>query len=308
MHDTIYSLLDLADGAKIAYEILGTQHLGSRQPLVLIGGMSSRRNDWERLANSLSRVRPILLYDHRGMGDSKLTLEKHEKITIESLARDLLALLTHLQWKDLSLCGFSMGGVISQQLLFLPHHPTRSVNLPFRVTHVLLAGTLCSTLKDPRYGLRINKNVPDSLDDKREMARGTLESTFDPAWLANPENFERFQWWLERMISGGRPTSVIVKQARALKTLNFEGYHDKLSRNIQFLIIHGELDEVVPFYCGQEILRRIPWARLVEIGNHPGQVENYGFGHHWFEYFDIRVWHDVVETFLANPGANSARL
>ncbi|KNZ79326.1 hypothetical protein J132_10677 [Termitomyces sp. J132] len=153
MHDTIYSLLDLADGAKIAYEILGTQHLGSRQPLVLIGGMSSRRNDWERLANSLSRVRPR---------------------------------------------------VISQQLLFLPHHPTRSVNLPFRVTHVLLAGTLCSTLKDPRYGLRINKNVPDSLDDKREMARGTLESTFDPAWLANPENFERFQWWLERMISGGR--------------------------------------------------------------------------------------------------------
>ncbi|KAG6862088.1 hypothetical protein C0995_007218 [Termitomyces sp. Mi166 len=213
MLNTTHSVLDLPDGAKIAYEILGTQHLSSCQPLVLIGGMSSRRTDWERLANSLSHASlslwnsEALVFTEQGMGDSKLTPEKDERITIESLARDLLALLAHLQWKDLSLCGFSMGGVITQQLLFLPYHPTRPVNLPFRATHVLLAGTLCSTLKDPRYGLRINRNVPDrqlTLDEKREMARGTLESTFDPAWLANPMNFKRFQWWLERMISGGR--------------------------------------------------------------------------------------------------------
>lgn len=49
------------------------------------------------------------------MGDSKLSPGKDEKITIESLALDLLALLTHLQWKDLSLCGFSMGGLYAVQ-------------------------------------------------------------------------------------------------------------------------------------------------------------------------------------------------
>ncbi|KAG6867820.1 hypothetical protein C0993_010675 [Termitomyces sp. T159_Od127] len=114
MSNTAHSILYLEDGAKIAYEILGTQHLSSRQPLVLIGGMSSRRIDWERLANSLSRVRPILL----GMGDSQLSPGKDEKITVESLARDLLALLTHLQWKDLSLCGFSMGGPYTAKQAF----------------------------------------------------------------------------------------------------------------------------------------------------------------------------------------------
>lgn len=93
-----------------------------------------------------------------------------------------------------------------------------------------------------------------------------------------------------------------------LKVLDFEGYHDRLSGDIQFLVIHGELDEIVPFSCGQEILRRIPCARMVEIGKRPGQVENYAFGHHWFEYFDIRVWHDVVETFLTSQMVVPARL
>lgn len=32
-------------------------------------------------------------------------------ITVESLARDLLSLLHTLKWGELSLCGFSMGGM-----------------------------------------------------------------------------------------------------------------------------------------------------------------------------------------------------
>lgn len=51
-------MLTLADGAKLAYEVLGTKHIGKSQPIVLIGGMSSRRGDWERLALSLEKDRP----------------------------------------------------------------------------------------------------------------------------------------------------------------------------------------------------------------------------------------------------------
>lgn len=301
MSDALHSTVELADGAQMAYEILGSQHLGVRQPLVLIGGMSSRRIDWDRLATSLADVRPVLLFDHRGIGDSRLPPGKdaYRDITIEILARDLLLLLEHLQWKELSLCGFSMGGVVAQQLLFLPYDSTNPTPLPFRVTHVILAGTLCSVLTDRRYGLRVNKNEPTgplTVEQKRELARPTLVSTFDATWIA--KNSERFEWWLDRMVSGRRPTSVIVSQGRATNKFDFDGYHDMVSRNIRFLVIHGELDAVVPFYCGQEILQRIPWARMVQIGEAPGQVGSYAFGHHWFEYFDIRVWHDVVEKFL----------
>lgn len=48
----------LEDGAQLAYEVLGSHHIGSEQPIVLIGGMSSLRGDWERLATSLAVKRP----------------------------------------------------------------------------------------------------------------------------------------------------------------------------------------------------------------------------------------------------------
>ena len=47
---------------------------------------------------------------YRGMGDSSLTLAGDEEITIELLARDLLFLLENLGWKEVALCGHSMGG------------------------------------------------------------------------------------------------------------------------------------------------------------------------------------------------------
>lgn len=52
-----FSVLELSDGTKMAYEILGPEHLLRRTPLVLIGGMSSLRGDWQRLANGLAAER-----------------------------------------------------------------------------------------------------------------------------------------------------------------------------------------------------------------------------------------------------------
>lgn len=44
------------------------------------------------------------------MGDSSLSGSANEEITIELLARDLLFLLAQLKWKEVALCGHSMGG------------------------------------------------------------------------------------------------------------------------------------------------------------------------------------------------------
>lgn len=48
----------------------------------------------------------------------------------------------------------------------------------------------------------------------------------------------------------------------------------------------------------QEILNYIPQARFVETGRLPGQVPSLDFGHFWYEYFDIQVWHDVINNFM----------
>lgn len=53
----MFSILEHSDGAKMAYEILGAEHLFRQTPLVLIGGMSSLRGDWKRLADGLATER-----------------------------------------------------------------------------------------------------------------------------------------------------------------------------------------------------------------------------------------------------------
>jgi len=90
----------------------------------------------------------------------------------------------------------------------------------------------------------------------------------------------------------------IVKQAVAVMQINFENLHAKLPRDTQILLIHGMLDKVVPFSSGQEILRLLPHARIVEIGDLPGQIPDYQFGHHWWEYYDIKVWQNVMDKFI----------
>jgi len=291
----------LPDGAKLAYEVIGAQHLGRKKPIVLVCGMGALRGDWQRLVNSLSPIRPVLIFDHRGIGDSTFsTSARDDEITVESLARDLLYLITSLGWKEIAICGFSMGGTVTQQFMLLPFHPSNPTPLPCRVSHVFLAGTLCAPLQDERYGLRVIAPPPGhrwTQEEKDELARTILASTFDPAWLKDPANKQRLDWWQDRVVHD-RPTDTILKQKSAMTHFDFKSLHDQLPRDTQFLIIHGVIDEVVPFYCGEEIIRRIPWARMVQVGDRAGEVPNYQFGHHWMEYFDSNMWRDVVEVFL----------
>jgi hypothetical protein len=49
------------DGAKIAHDVLGSQHLGHAEPLVLVNGLGAVRGDWLKLSGVLSEIRPGML-------------------------------------------------------------------------------------------------------------------------------------------------------------------------------------------------------------------------------------------------------
>ncbi|KAJ3841103.1 Alpha/Beta hydrolase protein [Lentinula raphanica] len=292
----------LPDGASIAYELLGSEWLGHSKPIVLIGGVSSTREDWQRLARPISLKRPVLIFDHRGIGDSSYsTASKDDDITIELMARDLLFLLQFLKFEELALCGFSMGGTVAQQLLLLPYIPSNPVVLPFKFTHVLLTGTFHSLWEEKGYGLKLDRTpITRSLtnEEKKARARPNLERSFDPEWLSDPRTQSRFNWWLDRQIVG-RPLRTIIKQSRATVRMNLQGY-EQIPKSTRFLVIHGERDAVVPFSSAAKLLRVLPQASFIQTGPRPGQVPSLAFGHHWWEYFDIEVWVDVVETFLGS--------
>ncbi|KAF9261426.1 alpha/beta-hydrolase [Marasmius fiardii PR-910] len=295
---TAHSLLTIKPGVNIAYEICGSRHLGVHVPLVLVGGMTAVRQDWERLVDSLSVGRPVLIYDHRGMGDSVASPDAIAEISIEVLARDLLALIGHLRWKHVAFCGWSMGGVVLQQLLTLPYHPNNPTPLSFYPTHVFLVATRSMVLSNQGLAYKPTAgNKPRTPAERRMIAIKILEQTFDPAWL--DVNRPRFEYLCRRGAAGVRSPAVIAKQQEALRTFDFAGLLHKLPRSLNVLIIHGELDQVIPFKAAQTMMDLIPSAEFVEVGEQAeGKVPTLGFGHHWYEYFDVEVWRDVMETYM----------
>ncbi|THV07808.1 alpha/beta-hydrolase [Dendrothele bispora CBS 962.96] len=305
----VFSSFELPAGGRLSYTILGSSLLGSVQPIVLVQGMSMLKGDWERLSTPLAEHRPVLLYDHRGMGESTCPPSTIEDISIETMARDLLQLLIHLGWKDVAICGWSMGGVIVQQLLVLPFHKTDPSPLPFNVSHVFLASTRSVVLKTQHSLQKLNlspalgnagqaQTNPTSRSpaERRAIAKGILQTSFDPEWLQMHE--KRFEAIVERWVSESRPLPVIAKQQRAVSTFDFEDLLSSIPSEIKIVVIHGELDQIIPFSAGSEISERIKHARFIGQGPEKGQVPSYVFGHHWFEYFDVQVWVDIIEKVL----------
>ncbi|KAF5349452.1 hypothetical protein D9757_012427 [Collybiopsis confluens] len=292
-----HSILHLPNGVNIAYEILGSRFLGYRRPIVLVSGLSIVRKDWSLLSQCLAASRPVLVYDHRGIGDSTCSPSAVEEITIESMALDLLALLTYLKWKEIVICGWSMGGVVAQQLLVLPFHPHRPRPLPFRVTHVILAGTRSLVLAQNQHGFQ--NRIPKVLtpEEKLTLVRTVLAKTFDPAWLA--QNSEKFESLFRGWLLGVRPPGTINKQQQAAASFDIQHLLAFIPRTTKILVIHGELDQIIPYSAGRDIPAHITTAKFMSIGPAPGQVYTPTFGHFWFQYFNIDMWREVLERHMS---------
>ncbi|KAJ3573435.1 hypothetical protein NP233_g2435 [Leucocoprinus birnbaumii] len=289
----------LPDGAKLAYEILGSQYLGKMTPFVVVCGMTALRGDDQRVNKAVAQSRPVLIYDHRGMGDSSLTPAGDEEITIELLARDLLFLLIELGWKEVALCGHSMGGVVAQQMLVLPYLPISSAQIPFRITHLFLVGTRCKINQGSGLPIKAVPGKPRSLEERREGAKRVIAATLDPAWVE--ANGSRFNEILANTVTNNmtnRPADMVAKQSVALRKFEFEQHLKHLPRDMQVLIIHGHLDQIIPFECTKDMVTQIPWAQFIQEGSQRGQIPTLQFGHLWYEYFDPQIWHDVVHVFM----------
>lgn len=102
-----------------------------------------------------------------------------------------------------------------------------------------------------------------------------------------------------------------------LLLFDFVDLLEKLPADMKVLVLHGQADQIIPFECSQvnkafsvvsacslcfqEILRRIPSARFVEIGPESGKLPTLQFGHNFTLYFPVKIWDDLVKEFLRDP-------
>ncbi|MDR6998326.1 alpha/beta hydrolase [Neobacillus niacini] len=99
------------DDAILSSKTMPFIRIGNGEPCVLIHGLSSCKEGWFKqfeLANHYDLIIP----DLRGHGDNP-TLEG---ITIENMAADVIGLLESLNIVSAHICGYSMGGIVVQEI------------------------------------------------------------------------------------------------------------------------------------------------------------------------------------------------
>jgi pimeloyl-ACP methyl ester carboxylesterase len=110
------------DGCEIAWRMLG-----SGDPLVVLNGYAATMEDWDpTFLEQLAENHRLLCIDHRGVGGSE---PGGEPLSIERMARDVLAVSSDRGIDRGGLLGWSMGGFVGQEAAALAPKPIQRLVL-----------------------------------------------------------------------------------------------------------------------------------------------------------------------------------
>ena len=100
-----------AGGTRYAYRILGNK---TGIPIVLMHGSFFTMDNWDpTITNGLAKYYEVILFDNKGIGASGGKAPDN----IAGMAADAVGFIEALGYRKVNLMGFSMGGMITQQIL-----------------------------------------------------------------------------------------------------------------------------------------------------------------------------------------------
>lgn len=236
------------DGRRLAYEEISPPEPAGA--VLLLCGIGAKRQGWYKQLPVLGARFRTLALDYRDVGDSD---EVTEPYAIGDVAEDVHELMQALGIERASLIGISMGGFVALELAV--RHPDLVDKLILVVTS---AGGATHVSTSPAI---MRLLLPDTEEEVEtgEGARRVCSAVAAPGWAdRHPEEIETFV-----EIARHRP----MTKAAYLRQLAANRGHDvsgELGRiHAPTLVIHGDVDPLVPVENGRLLAERIDGARLI---------------------------------------------
>jgi pimeloyl-ACP methyl ester carboxylesterase len=247
---------------------------GKGDPILLIMGYSGSMYSWDPVVlKELSTNHTVIVFDNRGIGNTTIG---SKNFTIEQFAADTAGLLDALKINKSDVLGFSMGGMIAQQL---------TVNYPDKVDDLIIYASYCGEnqsipLNQEIFPQKINLSESASDDVKKRL----VPLLFTPNWIKqNPHYLEKFA------SSDLPPIDILERQGEAI--VSWEGVCDQLKDISQdTLVVTGTNDLIVPSANSLMLVEGIPGAWLAQFKD----------GGHALMYQYPEKLSEVINTFLDN--------
>ena len=234
------------NGASIYWDAIG-----AGEPLVLIMGLGCSSALWFRLAPRLARRYRVIQLDNRGVGNTCVEAEIH---TIDDMARDVAAVLDAAGEESTHVLGFSMGGMIAQEIV---------LKEPDLVRKLILAGT------GPAGGPGISTVAGVANYD---LLRATFTGQDPKQYLfftRTPNGIEAGKVFLKRLQerTENRDKKITIRayvaQLQALRAWGQKRPADLSVVKQPVLVANGDDDRMVPTSNSYDLAKRLPNSQLI---------------------------------------------
>jgi non-heme chloroperoxidase len=236
---------------------------GAGKPVVLIHGWPLSGRSWESQVPALVEAgHRVIAYDRKGFGKSSQPWDGYD---YDTFVADLHALIEHLDLREATLVGFSMGG--GEVARYIGTHGTE------RVAKAVLAAAV------PPYLYKSADNPDGGIDDATiaQFEEGVKKDRlafldgFTHQFFAAGDRTdlvsEPFRLYCRDIAAFASPKGTLDCIAAFSRT-DFRGDLEKM--RLPTLVIHGDSDGIVPFeVSGKRSHESIPGSRLELIKGGP---------------------------------------
>jgi pimeloyl-ACP methyl ester carboxylesterase len=232
-------------------------------PLVFMQYFSGNLDDWDpQVTDGLAAEYDVILFDNAGVGSSG----GETPGTVSEMTRHAVAFCDALELKKVNAVGFSLGGMIAQQL---------ALDYPDRVNRIVLLGT------GPRggEGMAFTELSSEERADPEQFLLAAFFSPTDASQAAGRAYLKRLA---ARTTDRDRPVSPRTAEAQlhAIREWGAVPSSNRYAtlRNIKHptLVAHGTKDIVVPPINAFILAEHLPDAQLIiySDSNHGAQYQH----------------------------------